>query len=131
MQRPLETRAFVDSISLLEEFATNADSNKILIHFVLAKLNGSVREKVPANPTDINQIKNSLTSKIRPESSDIIEGRLLALKEAQFDTFQNKAEKLAEALNRALILEGVTENKAKEMTVKATVLLCRKKSRIA
>jgi hypothetical protein len=125
---PLEVRAFIDSISLLEEFATTAELERVLISFVLSKLNGSVREKVPETPTNILEIKNAIKEKIRPESSDIIEGRFLALNEKRLDDFQNKAEKLAEQLKRALILEGVSEPKAKEMTIKSTIQLCRKKA---
>lgn len=125
---PLDTRSFTDSVKLLEEFATNYDLTKILINFILSKLNGSVREKVPDQPNTVAQITEALISKIRPESSDIIEGRLLALNTKKLDEFQEKAQKLAESLERSLILEGVQSKKAQEMTVKATVALCRKKA---
>lgn len=125
---PLEARAFIDSVSLLREFATNIELEKVLLAFILAKVNASVREKIPNNPTTIDEIVKALTEKIRPDSSAIVEGRLLALNEKKLDEFQNKAEKLAEALNRALVLEGVSEKKAREMTVKSTVQLCRKKA---
>lgn len=125
---PLEVRSFVDSVQLLEEFAENADLTKILINFTLSKLNGSVREKVPENPNTVKQITDAIINKIRPESSDIIEGRLLALRTKSLDEFQEKAEKLAESLERALILEGCKHEKAKEMSVKTTVNLCRKRS---
>lgn len=96
-----------------------------LISFVLSKLNGSVREKIPEAPTNILEIKNAIKAKIRPELSEAI---FLALNLNRLDDFQNKAEKLAEQLKRALILEGLSEPKAKEMTIKSTIQLCRKKT---
>lgn len=118
-------RAFIDSINLLKEFATNDSLQKILIQFIISKLDASPREKIATAYTSIDTLIDDLQAQIKPDNSDIIEGRLLAIKTKTLEEFSEKAEKLAEALQKALIIEGVSRPKAEAMVIEKTVQLCR------
>lgn len=127
---PLALTAFINSIELLETVVipTNVD---LLKRFILTKLEGKALEAVPANPATIVIIKDALKNCIKPDNSKIIEGRMLSLKNDNMTTqdFSKKAEELADALKRTLIVEGISEAKANEMTIDKTVEMCRATAR--
>lgn len=95
--------------------------------FVYSKLEGAALECVPADPASVDVITNALKENIKPDSSDVISGRLQALKAnfSSLNDYAKKAEDLAEAFQRVLVIEGIPLSKAREMTVKETVKLCR------
>lgn len=122
---PLALQPFLNSVPLIKTIA-GADNADLLKSFVLSKLEGAALECIPADPADINAITNALKANIKPDSSDIVAGRLQALKaqKGNLAEYAKKAEDLAEAFQRALVIEGLTLEKAKEMTVKETIKIC-------
>lgn len=125
---PLGLTSFLDGIRILRRFATTAALQTDLFEFLLSKLDNKAREAVTANVDTLDKLVDVLRSTIKPDDSTIIEGRIAALRYsyAKEDEFMVKAEQLAEALHRTLIIEGVTPEKANQMTIASTVALCRR-----
>lgn len=123
---PLGLAAFINSVGLLKEF-TDANLNNIFLRFVKSKLVGKALESIPANPASVDEIIRALEEQIRPDNSKVVAGRLLALRpdKTKMVEFSDQAEKLAEALQRSLIIEGISQTKAREMSIEKTVEVCR------
>lgn len=96
-----------------------AGNANLLKTFVLSKLEGKALESVSTEPADVDQITTELKSQIKPEYSKIIEGRMLALQfnASKIQDCSKDAEDLAEALQQALIVEGISQQKAKSMAI--------------
>ena len=123
---PLALESFLDKISLIEEF-TEDNLKNVFISFVKSKLEGKAREALPENISSINEIKSVLKNRIRPENSKVVAGKIAALqvRNNNYSDFSKQAEELAEALERSLIIEGISKNKAQEMAIEQTVTVCR------
>lgn len=127
---PLCLTSFIDSIKLLETLATTNELRTFLVSFVKTKIDGRAREFITTEDS-INAIINTLKNKIKPDNSKVIEGRMLSLRlnlQAQ-DDFAKKTEDLAEAFRRSLVVEGITFDKANEMSIDKTVEVCRNNAR--
>jgi DNA-binding ferritin-like protein (Dps family) len=124
-------QAFVNSVKFLDRLATTSELKELLKSFILTKLDQRALEKIPADPASIDVIINGLTQKIKPDSSKVIEGRMVALTadNKNIREFQKNAEKLAEEYQRALVIEGLPLSLAEEKTIDKTVELCRKNSK--
>lgn len=127
---PLGLNAFINSINLLEA-VTEAANIPTLKDFIISKLEGKALEAIPPEPATILEIKNALKANIRPDSSKIIEARMLALRNDNMSSqeFAKKAEELSDALKRTLIVEGISQIKATEMVIEKTVEMCRATAR--
>lgn len=125
---PLGLTTFIDAVEILETFATTADLRKDLLRYLTAKLEGRAREYITDTIVSIEQFKRVLRDNIQPENSKVIEGRIASLRYAysKQGEFSAKAEELADALRRTLIIEGMTPKKANEISVDKTIELCRK-----
>lgn len=125
---PLGLTSFIDAVDILSEFATTNDLQKSLVRYVKAKLEGRAREFVTEDIETIAGLKQVLKANIVPENSKVIEGRIASLRYAysRQEEFSSKAEELADALRRTLIVEGMTPSKANEISIDKTVQLCRK-----
>lgn len=125
---PLGLKSFVDSVNLLYSLASTTELRSFLASFVKTKLEGRARELVLNTDLTVVQIISSLEEGIKPDSSKVVEGRMLALRfsMATQDEFADKTEKLADSFRRALVFEGIPQGKANEMAVDKTVTLCRK-----
>lgn len=123
---PLTLNSFVNSVKLVKRFATPAQE-QILIEFVISKLEARAEEFLPENPQSVEEILKALKDNIKPENSEIITGRITALKlkNNNYQDFSKEIEELSEALRRSLINEGISSAKAQEMTIKETVKVCR------
>lgn len=117
--------AFLDKIDLAED-ALEPDQKETLRKFVLTKLEGKARELVSTTDT-LAVIKAALRNNIKHDSSKIIAGRMLSMKLNKIPSadYATKAEELAEALQRSLIAEGISREKATEMSIEKTVEMCR------
>lgn len=126
-------QAFINSIKFLQQLATTDELRNLLKSFILTKLDQRALEKIPSEPASIDIIISGLTTKIKPDSSKIIEGRMVALTADQKNMrdFQKQAEKLAEEYQRALVIEGLPLSLAEEKTIEKTVELCRKNTKSA
>lgn len=127
---PLALASFVNSIRLLKA-VTAANLNDVLLEFVKTRLEGRALEWIPPNPADVDEIITALERGIHPDNSKVVAGRLLALRvdKSKLVEFTEQAEKLADALRRSLIIEGISQAKASEMCIEKTVEVCRNAAR--
>lgn len=114
---------------MLATMATN-DTRQTLIAYVKTRLTSKALEALKPDDDTIVKIIASLRSRIKPDTSTVVMGRLSALRLARksVQDFAKEAEELAEGLKRALVFEGFPENKAQELTVEKTVSVCRESS---
>lgn len=125
---PLKLNSFIIDAELVESLATNDDTKKFCLTFIKSRLEGRAEEAIPDDCKTVKDLTTALKAKIKPDNSGIIEGKMTALnlRKNDYSKFAAEAEKLAEALRRTLIIEGLTRAKAEEMTIKKTVEICRK-----
>lgn len=123
---PLGLTAFINAVQLLK---TMAEDNQaaLLFSFVKAKLEGKALEAVDDTVDNIDELIRQLKAKIRPDNSKVISGKMMALKMQRQNpqTFAKEAEELADALQRSLVIEGISYTKANEMTIDKTIEMCR------
>lgn len=127
---PLALDSFIDAVDLLKELCAVANAD-IFRKFVMTKLEGRAREAIINPPNTIDEIIEQLKDGIKPESSKVIEGRILALRadRSSLTKFAEQAEKLADDFKRSLCLEGFSRDKAKEIAIEKTVEMCRKSAK--
>lgn len=127
---PLTLNSFLDKIILIKEL-TAENLETCFIAFIKSKLDGKAREVLPENISNITQITDTLKDRIRPDNAKIVEGRIAALsiKNNNYTEFSKNVEDLADALQRTLVLEGITKTKAQEMAIEQTIKICRKNAR--
>lgn len=128
---PLGLTTFIDTVRLIEIMATTNDLKALLLRFVITRLDGRAREFITDADDTVEKLIQTLQRNIKPDSSKVIEGRILALR---FDPkssqeFSKQAEELAEAFRRALVVEGIPPVKANEMAVDKTIDVCRANAR--
>lgn len=123
---PSALECFLDGIDLLKDLCEEQNKGTFL-KFVKTRLEGKARELI-GDPKDVDEIVSVLKASIKPESSKVIEGRFLALRadKCSLFKFSERAEKLAEQLNRSLFVEGYSKEKAMEITIDKTVEMCLK-----
>lgn len=123
---PLALNAFINSINLLKTIA-DATHEALLRQFILSKLEGRALEAVPQNVNSIDEIITALKSTIKPDNSKVISGRMMALRadRVSMQDFTKQAEDLADAFKRSLVVEGISQSKAKEMAIEKTIEMCR------
>lgn len=130
---PLGLQPFIDSINSLVDLDDGNLFTSTLKSCILMKLSGSARDCIPKDPNiTIAQIKTALEDAIKPESSVVVEGRMMALKadRTNFTDYAKRAEALAEQLKRSLVLEGMPHALANRDTIRKTIELCRANSNI-
>ncbi|XP_055307170.1 putative uncharacterized protein DDB_G0286901, partial [Sitodiplosis mosellana] len=122
--------AFITSIELANTI-TKSDFKQHLIQFIKTKLEGRALETLPENVGTVEEIIQAIKGKIKPESSKVVLGRFLALRNERnaMSKFQEQAENLADELRRAYISEGMTHNLAEKTTIEKTVEMCRLSAR--
>lgn len=125
---PLGLQSFIDSIELLDTFATTATLSNFLVSFIKTRIEGRARDFIHDTHTTTNQIIVALRANIKHDNSKIIEGKMLSLNaySATNEEFSKKIEDLSDAFRRSLIVEGITPSKATEMSIDKTIELCRK-----
>lgn len=128
---PLKLESFLTDISLIEDLIENDAIRPTCVLFIKSRMEAKALECLPEDANTVQQIVEALRASIKPESSQVIEGKIMALRleKGDFTKFSESAEKLAEAFRRSLVIEGISKAKAQEMTVKKTVDLCRKIAR--
>lgn len=123
---PLALDAFINSIQLIQN-VIGANQPAIVLGYVKSKLIGKALEAVPREPENVNAIVQALTANIKPENSKVISGKMMALRADNKNKTElaKIAEELAEAFQRASIVEGIPQVKSKEMAIDETVKMCR------
>lgn len=127
---PLKLASFIDAIELLKDLCEE-QNERILVRFLMTRLEGKAREAIVEDPYDPDDIITQLRAAIKNDSSKVIEGRMLALNSDRMNLtkFAERAEELAEKYRRSLCDEGFSKAKAKELTIEKTVELCRKNAK--
>lgn len=125
---PLGLQSFIDSINLLETLATTTGLKAFLVNFLKTRIEGTARELLNDNHNTTLSIINELRTHIKPDSSKVIEGRMLSLRisNTNSDDFSKRVEELSDSLRRSLVVEGISHAKATEMSIDKTIELCRK-----
>lgn len=128
---PLALQSFLDSIDLLAMVATNENLKNILYKFILSVLEDKARDCITPEHNTTDLVIRRLKSKIKCESSKVIEGRMQALRadRVKLQDFSKQADELAECFRRSLVMEGIPPEKAQEMTIDKTVDMCRASAR--
>lgn len=126
---PLKLRSFINSVNVVKRVV--GPHGALLVEFVKSKLEGRAEECVPDETDTIDEIFRALKNEIKPDNSRVIEGRMLALKidKSNMQDYSKQAEELAEALERSLVVEGITQAKAKSMAIDRTVDMCRQSAK--
>ncbi|XP_036341252.1 myb-like protein H [Rhagoletis pomonella] len=127
---PLALESFIDKINLIEDFA-DENLNTTFISFLKSKLEGKAREAIPTEVSSVRQIKDALRNRIKPDNSKVVAGKIASLHviNNNYTEFAKRVEELSDALERSLIIEGMTQSKAHEMAVNQTVNVCRLNTR--
>lgn len=127
---PLELDSFLADIDLVVSLS-EAETTAICFTFIKSKLGSKPLEYMPDELTTVDQIKKALRDNIKPKTSKEVERDILSLKlkDNDFDKFNQRAEELAEAFKRSLVIEGITKAKALDMTISKTIDLCRANTR--
>lgn len=102
----------------------------VFLEFVKSRLSGKGLEHGLTAAT-VDEIYSKISEKIKPENSDVVYGKIMALRadnKAKTE-FSKMADELAESLRLAYISEGIPHEKSNVMTVKATVSMCRNNAR--
>lgn len=123
---PNGLQAFIAAIELADASST-PEQQEILVKFIKTKLEGKALEALPEDVLTANEIIRALREKIKPDTSKVVIGRLLALRAERnaLQKFQQQAEDLADQLRRAYISEGMTHHLAEKTTIDKTVDMCR------
>lgn len=126
----LKLQSFLTDVELVEGLAEH-ENEALCVKFIKAKLEAKALECLPEVVNTVKDITDALSANIKPESSKVIEGKIMAMRieKGNFTKFSEQAEKLAEAFRRSLIVEGITKQKAQELTIMKTVEICRKTAR--
>lgn len=122
---PLTLKSFINKVKLLK-VNTPPQHVENLVLFVKTKLDDVALDYIPDEVNTIDGIIQRLQSKIKPDNSKVIGGRMMTIKMDRKNPseFAKHAEELAVAFKRALVLEGVSDEKAEEMTIDQTIEMC-------
>lgn len=125
---PLTLQTFLTGVNIATDFANTELLKSKLVIYVTGRLEGRAREIIGDGVGSIEELVAKLKDAIKPENSKIIEARIASLHYtySRQEEFAAKTEELADALRRTLIIEGMTPQKANEMTIDRTIQLCRK-----
>lgn len=124
---PLDLNGFISDAELLYSLARNEETQEFCFTYIKNRVRGRAEEFIPDDCKSFEALKKALKDKIKPQSSVIIEGKMIALQvnKNDYTKFASDVEKLAEALRRSLVVEGITKAKAESMTIQKTIDLCR------
>lgn len=123
---PNSLSAFIAAIELAEQITTD-EQQKILVAYIKTKLQGTALEAIPEETETSREIILALRKKIKPETKQIVKGRLLALRAERttMTKFQKEAEELADQLRRAYISDGIPPDVALKYTTEDMIKTCR------
>lgn len=128
---PSQLAPFVTNVKLVLSLSSSKPAlSSHFLEFVKGRCEGKAH-RIAASCTSVQEIINALHEGIHFDSSDVLESRLTAI---HFDNrnltdFATEVEKIADRLHEALIVEGVSYNKALSMTINKVVETCRKQAR--
>ncbi|XP_036322105.1 putative uncharacterized protein DDB_G0292292 [Rhagoletis pomonella] len=121
-----------DSLSLIRQSdLADSESEEFSDAKSEASLDGKAREAIPTEVNSVRQINDALRNRIKPDNSKVVAGKIASLHVTNnsYTEFAKRVEELSDALESSLIIEGMTQSKAHEMTVEQTVNVCRLNTR--
>lgn len=123
---PAALNAFITAIELANTATTDAQQ-PMLVQFIKTKLLGKAIEAIPETASTAGEIITALKNKIKPETTEVVIGRLLSLRSEKttLKSFQEQGDNLADLLRRSYISDGIPARVAKKMATKKTVEMCR------
>ncbi|XP_017474873.1 PREDICTED: homeobox protein 2-like, partial [Rhagoletis zephyria] len=88
-----------------------------------ASLEGKARGAIPTEVNSVRQIKDALRNRIKLDNSKVVAVKIASLHVTNnnYTEFAKRVEELSDALERSLIIEGMTQSKAHEMAVEQIV----------
>lgn len=100
-----ELDSFISSLEVLKELAA-ADQLDLLFKIAKSKLTSTAAQCLRSSDTTIDELIASLKLRIKPDSSDVISGRMTALRldKISLTDFSKQAEILAQSFKRSLIV---------------------------
>lgn len=124
---PLSLRPFIHKINSVQRLCQNEVHETTLLDAIMSHVNAIAADVLPLRPDSVDSVKNILIAKIKPESSRVVRGRMMALKSDHnnLTDFSKKVENLADHFKRSLILENIPEENANRMVVDDVIDLCR------
>lgn len=128
-ENPSQLAPFLTNVSLIQSVATT-ESLPYLVSFLKGRLEGRA-SRVCSDCATVEEIILSLKRNIKFDSSAVVESRLAAvqLSDSSLTEFAKSLEQLADNLHESLVLEGVSVNKANEMTIDSVRKSCRKQTK--
>lgn len=128
---PLKLESFIADVELVESLAEEPQK-PLCLRLVKAKLEGKALECLPAEVTTVKDITDALQEQIKPESSKVVQGKIMALRlqKSDYAKFSKEAEELAEAFRRSLIVEGIPLFRTKISSKMASTIKTMVKTRI-
>lgn len=111
--KPENLQRFLDAIALAE--TQSEDNVNTLIHLIKTKLVGSSRNAIN-NENTIAEIINSLKSKVKYESTDVITAKIMNVKQhnKSANQFTKEIEELTKSLENSYIKDGVSSTLAEK-----------------
>lgn len=132
---PLLLMPFLNSIDLLNSVASSAGNANVLtatlINFIKARLTSKSLDNLTTTDVTIDDIKNRLTNTTKPDNEKIVRGKMAALRmdRNSMADFSKQAENLADALKRSLTIDGIPSEKANQMVIDETIVMCKNSAR--
>lgn len=129
---PLELQSFIRSVNLIVQLIEGETQaiKDLLPVILLTHLDKKALECVPTENATTQSIIEKLKENIKPDNSDVITGKMLALKlKNNLNEYSEQVESLSEALQRTLVIEGSSQAQAKKTATKTTIELCRNNAR--
>lgn len=123
---PLGLDSFIRSVQLLKSVSAGKH-DETLKQFILTKVEDKAAEYLTEEPNTVDEIIAILKSKVKPDNSDIISGKLNALRadKMSMSEFSKTAEELADSLKRSLMFEGIPRANANQLVIKEMINVCR------
>lgn len=118
--------AFIEQIEIIE-LGTPPDKMNLLLKFIKSRLVDKAKDALSDADDTVAKVKTALKNKIKYENAEVVLGRLLALNadRTSLQNFQEKAEELADKLQKAYISTGIPSDVANKMVIAKTVQMCK------
>lgn len=120
-------RPFINKIHSVQRLCQNDEHEATLLDAIMSHVSEFALDVLPLYPRSVDQIVEILTEKIKPDSSKVIRGKMMALKADRnnLTEFTKKVENVAAQFKRSLIMEGNPIDIANERVIEDTIDLCR------
>lgn len=125
----LALQAFTNAITMLKTMSAGVYDDA-LQQVVMTKIEGKACQYVKPD-SSVDEIIAALKKNITLDTSKVVLSNMrnLRLHKLTPQEYSKQAEELAETLQRSLVFEGISHDKANEMTIDHTIEICRKNAK--